>query len=256
MQETSGCPSHHIRVWKIQHTICSQGLNGMASTKALMAWPHPKLSSVDFTLVPVKSTPCCEWGLEHPMGIWVAQPCRVLLKYRALAGSAFRSSSFTLLLSWGTDHTLHIICPALKRLAIDAPFAGGSSECQQGRIMTQTFVSAFVEKHPFPVHSERCVLGDGGSSNERKCKKGRTISFDQHQLDIFSAHFLYMKGRVGKKKKAWMQEEKKAERGKKRSKKGRKRKKMLLVMLRHSSLPLPRSILKHKSKKTAGSLSN
>ena len=126
----------------------------------------------------------------------------MLLEYRALAGSAFGSSSFTPLLSRCTDHTLHIICPALKRPAIDAPFAGGSSERQQGRIMTQTFVSAFVEKHPFPVHTKRCVLGDGGSGNERKCKKGRTSSFDQHQLDIFSAHFLYMKGRVVKKKKA------------------------------------------------------
>lgn len=46
-----------------------------------------------------------------------------------------------------------------------------------------------------------------------------------------------MKGRVGKKKKAWMQEEKEAER-KKRSKKGWNREKMLPVMLTHLSAPL------------------
>jgi len=48
------------------------------------------------------------------------------------------------------------------------------------------------------------------------------------------------------------------ERGKKRSKKGQKRKKMLPVMLRHSSVPLhqPHSILKHKKKTPARSLSN
>lgn len=52
MQETSGCPAHRVRVWKMQRAIC---------TRALMAWPHLRLSSVDFTLVSVNPPHAVSW---------------------------------------------------------------------------------------------------------------------------------------------------------------------------------------------------